>query len=50
MYLVREHVTSTKVITLEELLVSPPATIQIFSWDKKSVLTSTVTGPGTSFV
>ena len=50
LYLVREHATAAKVITLEELVTSPPAAVQVFSWDKKNnVLTSTITGANTYF-
>jgi hypothetical protein len=45
-----ETVTTAKLITLAELPVSVPSTIQIFSWDKKNGVTGrVVTGAGTVF-
>ena len=50
MNVVIETVTAAKLITLAELPVPVPNTIQIFSWDKRnSVATRVVTGAGTNF-
>lgn len=48
--MIRESLTATKVLSLTEQTVSPPAALQVFSWDKKeAVLTATLTGAGTSY-
>ena len=45
-----ETVTSAKVITITSLPVPVPATIQIFSWDKKNGgIARVVSGAGTVF-
>lgn len=50
MNIVIESVTSAKLITLTELPVPVPNTIQIFTWDKKNGVTGrVVSGAGTVF-
>jgi len=48
--LIRESLTAAKILSLTEQKVSPPAALQVFSWDKKeATLTATITGAGTSY-